>query len=79
MLNLSANVSVNSHSILAGPLSGGGLVLGTVSLVDVSDLRHEGVVRVGISQQRADGEQHLRDGECWGPLILQDVQADATI
>ena len=68
-----------SHSILAGPLSGGSLVLGSVSLVDVSDLRHKGVVRVGISQQRADGEQHLRDGESWGPLILQDVQANAAV
>ena len=54
-----------SHSILAGPLSGGSFVLGSVSLVDVSDLRHKGVVRFGISQQRADGEQNLRDGQSW--------------
>ena len=52
-----------SHSILASPFSGGGLILGTVSLVDVSDLRHERVVRIGVSQQRADRQEHLRDGQ----------------
>ena len=31
-----------------------------VRLVDVRNLRHERVVRVGVCQQRADGEQHLR-------------------
>ena len=51
--------SRHSHSILAGPLSGGGLVLRAVSLVDVSDLRYEWVIRVSISKQGADGEQHL--------------------
>ena len=70
---------VVSHSVLAGPLSGGGLVLGSVSLVDVSDLGHEGVVRVGVRQQGADGEEHLGDGERGGPLVLEDVQADATV
>jgi hypothetical protein len=69
----------NSHGVLAGPLTGGGLVLRAVALVNVSDVGHERVVGVGISQQGADGEQHLGDGECGGPLILKDVQANATI
>ena len=68
-----------SHSVPAGPFSGGGLVLGSIGLVDVSDFRHEGIVRVGVGQEGADGEQHLRDGQCGRPLVLQDVQADATI
>ena len=26
------------------------------------------VVRVGVAEQRADGEQHFWDGQCWRPL-----------
>ena len=63
----------SSHGILAGPFSGSGLVLGSVSLVNVSDLGNQRVVRVRVSQQRADREEHLGDGEGWGPLILQDI------
>jgi len=46
--------TATSHGVLAGPFSGGGLVLGSVSLVDVSNLRHEGIVRVGVGQEGAD-------------------------
>ena len=53
-LKILAEGMANSHGVLAGPLSGGSLVLGPVSLVDVSDLRHEGVVRVGVGQEGAD-------------------------
>ena len=68
-----------SHGVLASPLAGRGLILGAVSLVDVSDLGHERVIRVSVSQQGADGEEHLRDGERGRPLILQDVQANGTV
>ncbi len=43
-----------SHGIFSGPLSGGGFVLGLVSLVNVSDFWYKWVIRVGISQQGAD-------------------------
>ena len=36
-------------------------VLVLVSLVDPGDLGHEGVVRVGVAEQGADGEEHLED------------------
>jgi hypothetical protein len=68
-----------SHGVLAGPLTGGGLVLGLVILVDVSDLGHERIVGVGVGQQGADREQHLRDREGGGPLILQDVETDRSV
>jgi hypothetical protein len=74
-----AALQTHSHGVLAGPLAGGGLVLGAVALEDIGDVGHERVVGVSISEQGADGEQHLRDGECGAPLVLEDVQANATI
>ena len=34
---------------------------------------------VGICEQRRQGQQNFRDGKRWAPLVLQDVQADASI
>jgi hypothetical protein len=68
-----------SHGVLAGPLAGGGLVLGFITLVLVSDVGNQRIVGVGIGQQRADRQQDLGDSECGGPLVLQDVKADGTV
>ena len=70
---------VLSHGVLAGPLAGGSFVLLAVALVLVGDVGHQGVVRVGVREQRRDGEQHLADGEGGRPLVLEDVQADASV
>lgn len=43
--------------VLSCPLSGCSLVTRAVSLVDMCDLGNERVVRVGIGQHGADGEQ----------------------
>jgi len=43
--------------VLAGPFPGGGFVSRSVRLVDVSDLRHQRVVGVGVSQHRAYGQK----------------------
>ena len=45
----------------------------------MSNLWNQRIVWIGISQEGADGEENLRDGESWRPLLLQDVQADGTI
>lgn len=50
-----------------------------ILLQQIRNFRHEGVRWVRISEQGGDREQHLRDGQCGGPLILQDVQANASI
>lgn len=50
-----------------------------VALVDVGDLGHQRIVGVGVSQQGADGEEHLRDGESGRPLVLEDVEADGPV
>ena len=65
-----------SHGILSSPLSGGCLIFWLVSLVDMSDFWHEGIIWVGIGQQRTDGKQDLGDGEGWRPLFLKDIQAN---
>lgn len=31
---------------------------------------------VAVCQKRTNGEQHLRDGQCRRPVVLEDVQAD---
>lgn len=66
-------------SVLPGPLPGHGLIPGPVGLVDVSDLRDEGIIGIGIGQHRADRQQDLRDGKSGRPLIPQDIQANTTI
>ena len=43
------------------------------------DFRDQRVVGVGVSEQGADGEQDLADGEGRTPLVLQDVQADGAV
>ena len=53
-----------------------GIVLCFVVLVDLGDLGRQRVVRVGIGEEGADGEEDLRDGEGGRPLILKDVEAD---
>lgn len=62
-----------------GPFLGRGLVFGPVCFVDVCYFRNQRIVGIGVGQKRADRQQHLGDGEGWGPLFLQDVQADVTI
>jgi hypothetical protein len=44
----------------------------------MGDFWHQWVIRVRICQQRADGKENFRDRQRRGPLILEDVQADAT-
>lgn len=34
---------------------------------------------VTVCEQRADGQQHLGDGEGGAPVVLQDVQTDHTL
>ena len=68
-----------SHGVFSSPLSSSGLVLRLVGLVDMSNLWNKRIIWVGIGQKRTDGEKNLGDGECWRPLILQDIQTDRTI
>lgn len=60
LLELHDNLRCLTHCILAGPFPGGLLVPTAVGLVDVRNFRHKGVIRVGICEQGADGQKHLR-------------------
>lgn len=71
--------TASSHGVLVRPSPGGGLVPESVGLAHVGDLRDERVVRVGVGEQRADGEQHLGDRQRGAPLLLEDVQADVPV
>ena len=68
-----------AHGVLVRPSPCRGLIPEAVGLAHVRDLRHQRVVRVWVRQQRADGEQHLGDGQRRAPLILEDVQADVAV
>lgn len=67
------------HGISASPLPSRVVVPGPVRLVDMCDFRDQRVVGVGVSEQGADGEQDLADGQGRTPLVLQDVQADGAV
>jgi len=53
------------HGVLLCPLLCKLVVFLTVSFEDASDLRDQGVVRVGVTEQRAHREQDLADSESW--------------
>ena len=38
----------------------------------------EGIIKVGSRKQNLDGQQDRSDLEGWAPLVLQDVEADAS-
>ena len=69
----------SSHSIFTRPFAGILVVFVLVGLEKVSNLRDEWIVGVRVSHQRADGQKHLWNGKCRGPLVLQNVEADAAI
>ena len=54
-------------------------MLRLIALKDVCNLWDERVIWIGVGQQGADGEQHLRDSEGGRPLIFEDVEADRSI
>ena len=45
----------------------------------MGDFWDQRVFGVGISQQRADAEEHFGDGEGRAPLVLEDVETDASV
>ena len=78
-INVCAKHIYRSRGISLCPLTRCGIVLIPVVLVQISDFWHEGVIRVGIGEERADREKHFGDCECGWPLILEDVEADGAV
>lgn len=52
-----------SHSVLACPFTSSSFVALFIFLETLSDFGDERIIRVGVSEQGADGEEHLRDGQ----------------
>ena len=73
-LSLTNGKSVRENSTL-GPDSAGLLV----RLENSGDFWDQRIVWVWITEERADRQQDLADGESWGPLGPQDVQADGAV
>lgn len=67
------------HGIPLRPGPGGALVLVPVRLVHVRDLRNQRIIRVWVTQQGADGQQHLGNSQSGAPLVLEDVEANAPV
>lgn len=67
------------HGVFPGPLLGELGVPVPVGLVDPGDLGDQRVVRIGVAEEGTDGKEDFTDGEGWGPLGSQDVQADGTV
>lgn len=61
-ISVQAIIGLNflTHGILLGPTPGGSFVFGLVSLVHVSNLRNQGVVRVWVRQKWANWKQNLK-------------------
>jgi len=74
-----SKLGVALRSLPVCPLACGGLVPCTVRLVQMSNVRYKRVVRVRVSEHRADAQQDLRDGEGRRPLITKNVQADGAV
>jgi len=52
-------------------------VLFPIGLVELGDLWHERVIRIGIRKQRTNRQQNFTNGQSRRPVVLQDVQTDA--
>lgn len=75
-LRLCSIVVSRSRGISCRPVARRVVVAIAVSLVEGGDLGHERIIRVRVSQQRADRQKDLGDGQGGRPLIFQDVKAD---
>lgn len=62
-----------------GPLSSYPVMFCSVGQVLSSYAPHQRIRWITVCQQGTDGEQDLRDGQSWAPVILQDVQTNHTL
>ena len=49
----------------------------SVRLINMRNFRNQWVCRIGVRQERQNTEKHLGNRECWTPLTLQNIKADA--
>merc|ERR1711939_432857 len=64
---------------LSRPFPRSRFISGSIGLVHVSNFRDERIIRVGICEHRADGEQDFRYCQSRAPLVSWNVQTYAAV
>jgi len=56
-----------------------GIVLLSVGFEEFGNLRHQWVIWIRLVEQAANRKEYLADGQGGTPIVLQNVQANATL
>lgn len=67
------------QGVLGSPFSGRAIVAGLVGLEQLGNVRHQGIVGVGIGEEGTNREQDFGNGQRGAPLIFQNVEANAPV
>lgn len=67
------------RAVFASPFLRRSLVPFPIRLVDVGNLRDQGIIGIWIGEHGADGEKDLGDSQGGGPLVTENIQTDGTI
>jgi hypothetical protein len=49
-----------------------------IFLPEISNFLIKWIIEIWERHQSLDGEENRSDLECWGPLVLQDIEADSS-
>lgn len=60
-------------SVLPRPLGCNLIMLFPVRLEQFGDIRDKRVIRVGISEEGADGEEDFRNGQGGAPVVFENI------
>ena len=67
------------HGILRSPFPSSAVVSSFVRLQKLGNIGDERIIGIGVGQQRADTEEDFTDCQGWTPLVLQDVETNASV
>jgi hypothetical protein len=67
------------QGVLGGPFSGRAIVAGPVGLEQLGNVRNQGIVGIGVGEERTNREEDFGNGQRGAPLVLQNVEANAAV
>jgi hypothetical protein len=67
------------YCILSSPLPRGGLISSAIRFIHMCNLWHQRIIRIRICKHRTNRQQHLRYGQGGRPLILENVETNASV
>ena len=76
---LFAIIELEPRSIGLCPLACSLLICCSVIRILMSNLRHQGVIRIWICQHREHREEHLRNRESGRPILLENIETDESL